>query len=131
MIRKVLFLANDDEGLYKFRKELISELLKDNEVFISLPDGKYVPELVKMGCRFIETGFDRKSTNPLKDLKLLSFYIKTLDDIKPDVVLTYTVKPNVYGGMACQLRNIPYIVNITGGVGSSDSRKGFVQKIII
>ena len=43
---KVMILANNDVGLYKFRKELLTELLKDNEVFISLP---YVLE-IKENC---------------------------------------------------------------------------------
>lgn len=125
---RILFLANDDEGLYKFRKELIQTLLKDSEVFISLPYGKYVPLLQEMGCNYIDTEFNRKGTNPISDLKLMFFYKKILKDIKLDAVLTYTIKPNVYGGIACQLQRIPYIVNITGGLGSTSS-KGIVQRI--
>ena len=47
---KILILANNDIGLYKFRKELIEELLKYNQVFISLPNGEFVKELVNLGC---------------------------------------------------------------------------------
>lgn len=125
---KILILANDDEGLYKFRKELVEALLKDNEVFISLPNGKYIPMLVEMGCTFIDTQFNRKGTNPIKDLELLSFYRKLLKKIKPNVVLTYTIKPNVYGGLACQLEKTPYIVNITG-LGSALENGGLLEKI--
>jgi len=125
---RILFLANDDEGLYKFRKELIETLLKDNEVFISLPKGKYVDNLVDMGCKYIETEFNRKGTNPIKDLKLVNFYKNLLKEIKPNVVLTYTIKPNVYGGIACQLIKVPYIVNITG-LGSAVENGGILQFI--
>ena len=45
---KVLILANHDIGLYQFRKELIQELLKENEVFISLPDGEFIKKLENM-----------------------------------------------------------------------------------
>ncbi|MBQ0036865.1 MAG: glycosyltransferase family 4 protein [Firmicutes bacterium] len=126
---KILFLANDDEGLYKFRKELIETLLKDNEVFISLPYGNYIEDLKKMGCTFIKTEFERKGTNPIKDIKLISFYKKIINKIKPDIVLTYTVKPNVYGGLACQMNCIPYLTNITGGIGSNQ-KDGLVQKVV-
>lgn len=125
---KILILANDDEGLYKFRKELVETLIKDNDVFISLPYGKYIPKLEEMGCKFIDTKFNRKGTNPIKDLELLSFYRKMLKDIKPGVVLTYTIKPNVYGGLACQLEKIPYIVNITG-LGSALENGGLLEKV--
>lgn len=127
---RILFLANDDEGLYKFRKELIETLLKDNDVFISLPYGKYVENLKDMGCHYIQTEFERKGTNPFKDIKLISFYKKIIKDTKADVVLTYTVKPNVYGGLACQATNTPYLVNITG-LGSALENSGVLQKILI
>ena len=111
---KVLILANNDVGLYKFRKELIETLLKNNEVFISLPSGDYVDRLVNMGCNYMSTNLERRGTNPLKDIKLLKQYLNILEEYKPDIVLTYTIKPNVYGGLACQIKNIPYVVNVTG-----------------
>ena len=122
---KVLFLANDGEGLYKFRKELIQTLLKDSEVFISLPRDKYIEKLEELGCKYINTEFNRKGTNPIKDIELYKFYKKTLNDINPDVVLTYTIKPSVYGGLACQTLHIPYIVNITG-LGSAIENGGLL-----
>lgn len=125
---KILFLANDGEGLYKFRKELIQTLLKDNEVFISLPRDKYIEKLEELGCKYVDTEFNRKGTNPIKDLKLLSFYRNIFKEIKPNVVLTYTIKPNVYGGLACQFEKIPYIVNITG-LGSAVENGGILQFI--
>lgn len=125
---KILFLANDGEGLYKFRKELIQTLLKDNEVFISLPKDKYIPKLEELGCKYIDTKFNRKGTNPIKDIQLYKFYKNKLNEIKPDIVLTYTIKPSVYGGLACQSLNIPYIVNITG-LGSAIENGGLLEFI--
>lgn len=124
----ILFLANDGEGLYKFRRELLQELSLDNNVFTSLPKDNYTEKLIGLGCSFIETRFDRQGTNPIKDLKLIFTYLKLLEDIKPDVVLTYTIKPNVYGGVACQIKHIPYITNITG-LGSAVENGGILQKI--
>lgn len=67
-----MILANNDIGLYKFRKELIEVLLKDNELFISLLDGEFVKDLVNMGCEFIDTNISRRGTNPITDLKLMA-----------------------------------------------------------
>lgn len=125
---KILFLANDGEGLYKFRKELIQKLLMNNKVFISLPYDKYIPILKQMGCEYISTDFNRKGTNPIKDIELCRFYYKKIKEIQPNVVLTYTIKPSVYGGMSCQLTKIPYIVNITG-LGSSIEHGGLLASI--
>ena len=126
---KVLILANNDVGLYKFRKELIAELLKKNEVYISLPYGKFVDSLIEMGCKFIETKVDRRGMNPIKDLKLLKKYKRICKDLSPDYVITYTIKPNVYGGLACRKQNINYAVNITG-LGTAFQKKGFLNFLV-
>lgn len=125
---KILILTNNGEGLYKFRKELIEELLKNNEVFISLPEDNYIDKLTKLGCSFIKTEFNRKGTNPIKDIKLFNFYKNIINEIKPNVIFTYTIKPSVYGGLASKKYNIPYIVNITG-LGSSIENGGILSKI--
>lgn len=126
---KILILANSDVGLYQFRKELIEELLKENKVYISLPYGDLVDSLVEMNCKFIETMVDRRGINPIKDLKLLTKYKKIISDIKPDLVITYTIKPNVYGGMICRLMRIPYVVNITG-LGTAFENDGLLKRVV-
>jgi glycosyltransferase involved in cell wall biosynthesis len=128
---KILVLANFGMGLYNFRKELLEELINQhNEVYISLPSDEYVPKLESLGCKFVETHLERRGTNPMKDLKLFLDYINIIKRIKPDVVLTYTIKPNVYGGLACRITKIPYITNITG-LGTSIENKGVIQKITL
>lgn len=124
-------LANFGMGLYNFRKELLAELIKqNNEVYVSLPNDEYVPKLKRFGCQFIETQIDRRGTNPIQDAQLLINYIKLIRRINPDVVLTYTIKPNVYGGLACRITKTPYITNITG-LGTSVENKGIIQKITL
>lgn len=126
---KVLILANNDMGLYKFRRELIEELIyRDYNVYISLPDGDFIKDLKELGCRYIKTDIARHGTNPIQDLGLLNFYKKILRQIQPDMVLTYTIKPNIYGGLACASRDIPYLANITG-LGTAVETKGFLQFI--
>ena len=126
---KILILANNDVGLYKFRGELLEKLLAEkHEVFISLPEGSFVPKMVEMGCVFLDTPIERRGTDPLKDLSLMRNYRRLLKKIQPDIVLTYTIKPNVYGGMACQLEKVPYIANVTG-LGSAVENGGILQTI--
>ncbi|NWQ39148.1 glycosyltransferase family 4 protein [Bacillus sp. EB106-08-02-XG196] len=128
---KILVLANFGMGLYNFRKELLEELInQNNEVYISLPSDDYVPKLKSLGCEFVETHLDKRGTNPIKDLKLLFHYINIIKRIKPDVVLTYTIKPNVYGGLACRMTKTPYITNITG-LGTAVENKGLIQRVTV
>lgn len=126
---KVMILANNDVGLYQFRKELIEELLKQHEVVISLPYGDFVKPLEDIGCKFIDTPVDRRGINPIKDLRLFFMYWKILKQEKPDLVITYTIKPNVYGGCACRFMKIPYAVNITG-LGTAFENGGMLKKIV-
>lgn len=126
---KVLILANNSVGLYKFRKELLSALLaQKNEVYISLPNGDFVSEMEQMGCRFIETEISRHGVNPVTDLKLLAKYVSVIKSVKPDIVFTYTIKPNVYGGLACQLCKVPYFANVTG-LGTAIENRGVLSFI--
>lgn len=128
---KVLVLSNFGMGLFKFRKELLEELIKQgHEVFVSLPNDDYVPLLENLGCEYIESNVDRRGTNPLADMKLLFSYINIINKIKPDIVLTYTIKPNVYGGIACRITKTPYLPNITG-LGTAVENEGLMQKITL
>lgn len=128
---KILILANNDVGLYNFRKELLEKLIaNDNKVYISLPYGSKVEHMIKLGCEFIDTPIDRRGKNLFKDLKLFFKYLKMLKKYNPDVVLTYTIKPNLYGGICCRMRKIKCIPNVTG-LGSISETKGVLNKIIL
>jgi galacturonosyltransferase len=87
---KIAILANSDIGLYKFRKELIQELINQgNEVYISLPNGVFIQPLTDLGCIFIETDVDRRGVNPFTDFKLIIRYLRLIAKLKPDLVITY------------------------------------------
>ena len=126
---KVLILANFDVGLYQFRRELIGALLENHAVTLSLPDGDLVRPLEEMGCRFIDTPVDRRGINPVKDLGLLVRYWKLLRQEKPDLVITYTIKPNIYGGLVSRMLRIPYAVNITG-LGTAFQNPGLLRSLV-
>ena len=120
-----------DVGLYKFRKELVQELMnRGNEVYISLPNGELIPKLENMGCHFIDTDVDRRGINPKTDITLLNQYKKIVKKIRPDLVITYTIKPNIYGGMICRWMKIPYATNITG-LGTAFQNDGLLKKIVV
>lgn len=128
-MNKVLVLTNSINGLYSFRKELITELIdKEYKVSISAPNDTRTNYFKELGCSIINTPINRRGINPIDDIKLLINYLKSIKTKKPNIVLTYTIKPNVYGGIACRLLKVPYIANITG-LGTAIENKGFIRKV--
>ncbi len=129
---RIVFLANSASGLYEFRRELIGRLCETHDVYIAVPCGenrKYIEKLKNVGCKFIDVPMARRSLNPLTDLKLLRKIFSILSDVNPFLVITYTIKPNIYGGLACRVKKIPYAANITG-LGSAFEKKGLLRKIV-
>ena len=127
---KILILTNHSYMLYRFRTELIRELMRDHEVVLSMPFVGHEEDFMAMGLRCIETEVDRRGINPKRDMKLLSFYHRLLKAEKPDMVITYSIKPNIYGGWACQLLRIPYCANVQG-LGTAFQKKGLAQMVTL
>jgi len=133
---KILIICNSASGLHDFRGMLVKKLVeKMNSVSAVIPidesetEKRCEDELGKMGCRLIHTPIDRRGMNPVKDFALFRTYKKILREEKPDLIITYTIKPNIYGGIACRLANLPYAVNITG-LGTAFEGNGVVKKIV-
>ena len=116
--------------LYRFRKELIEELQKENEVYISMPFVGHEDDFKAMGVKCIETEIDRRGINPKTDLSLICTYYKMLKKVKPDMVITYSIKPNIYAGMLCSMMKIPYFANVQG-LGTAFQKKGLAQFVTL
>lgn len=100
--------------LWQFRRELIAALMERGEVVISMPFVGHEEDFQAMGCRCLDVKLDRRSINPVTDIGLYLHYRKLLKAEKPDMVITYSIKPNVYAGFACRQMGIPYCVNVQG-----------------
>ena len=129
-MKKILILANSSGGHYDFRNELVKRLLERYEVAASLPDEVRTKELEEEDCRVIRIPMNRRGVNPVEDFRLLCAYHRLLKKEKPDLVLTYTIKPNIYGGFLCRMKRIPYIETVTG-LGSTFQKQGVFLKMIV
>lgn len=128
-MKKIIIFCNSLVGLLSFRKELIKELVKNKyKVCVVAPEHDYSKDLKKLKCDYTPIDMDLRGTNPIKDLKLIKDFKKIMRKQKPDLVLTYTIKPNVYGGYVCGKMGIPYICNVTG-LGTSVEKPGALQMI--
>lgn len=127
---RILILANYANGIWLYRKELVRSFIDDgHEVFISVPPDENCQKLTKLGFNVIETELDRHGMNPVKDLGLLKNYLELIKKYRPGVVLTYTIKPNIYGATAARLKRVPYICNITG-LGKAIQGGGMLSKVL-
>lgn len=127
---KILILTNHSYMLYRFRLELIQELMKSHEVVLSMPFVGHEEDFQALGLRCIETDIDRRGINPATDLKLFHTYQRLLKEEKPDLVITYSIKPNIYGGLACRIAGVPYCANVQG-LGTAFQRKGLAQFVTV
>lgn len=130
-MKKIIILINDTTYAYNLRGAIIKRLVEmGTEVVVVGELLEYQEKLRQLGARLIGVSTGRHGTNPLADLQLLKIYCTILKTEKPDAVLSYNIKPNVYGGVACQLLKVPYIPNITG-LGTPVENPGLMQKLTI
>ncbi len=127
----IALITNNDDDVYCFRKELIEELISEGyEMLISCPNGPKFDLIKDIPFRYDDPVIDRRGTNVVADGKLFLHYKKLFKKEKPDVILTYTAKPNVYASIAAKTLGIPYINNVTG-IGSVVNMSGIKKAFIL
>lgn len=111
---KILVITNHSYMFYRFRLELIQELMKEHEVVLSMPFVGHEEDFQALGIRCINTVMDRRGTRIKSELDLFCSYYRMIKDEHPDLVVTYSIKPNIYAGMVCRMLGIRYCVNVQG-----------------
>ena len=129
MNKGVLVLTNSSDGLYGFRRELLERLRTTYKVIVATPDSGRMDDLRALGCTIIPTPLDRRGINPVTDGKLLLRYRRLLRAVQPDLVISYTIKPNIYGGLACRAAGVPFAANITG-LGTAFQKEGALRTLV-
>lgn len=128
---KIAIITNSSGGLFRFRSDLIRELIKeDNSIVALTPFGRRIENLEELGVQLTEVRIDRRGINPLFDFSFLRSIVAFLRDENPKLVITYTIKPNIYGGIGSQILRIPYIANITG-LGTAFEKPGILRTLVI
>ena len=131
MKERILFLATHFISLYATRRELIEELAdRGYDIYISIPESDDNKFFENMGCKIIPTKIERRGTNPFKDAFVILKYRRIIRKLKPDIVLSYEIKPNIYAGIALKGLKVPQIANITG-LGTAVENGGFLKSFIM
>lgn len=126
----ILVIANSSMGLVKFRKELIAELNKNHNVHIATKLDECEQELRELRTSIHELRMERRGTSLCAELNLFLQIQKIVRKVRPQLIITYTIKPNIYGGMVARINKIPYAVNVTG-LGTTFQNEGLFKRMII
>jgi galacturonosyltransferase len=126
----ILILSNSLNGLILFRGELIIELLKKNyKILISANKDVTIIPFQSKNLYFINSSFDRRSTRVLSNLRLFFNYLSIVIKHKPNLLITYTIKPNIYGGIISRIFNLKHIATITG-LGSAFQKISQLKRLV-
>ncbi len=130
MPKKILILSNHYITIYAFRRELVAELCaRGHRVYISSPHDERNGYFEKLGCTMIDTPMSRRGMNPAEDIRLVRQYKKMMTELKPDVIFSYTIKPNIYGAMASNSLGMKQVCNITG-TGATFLKENLLSKLV-
>jgi glycosyltransferase involved in cell wall biosynthesis len=126
---KIAITANTSWNIWNFRMCLIKAFLgKGYEVIAIAPEDEYSDLLKKAGCTYFPVKMENKGSNPFKDLKLFNELRRIYKSSNPDIILQFTIKPNIYGTLAAKRSGIPVINNVSG-LGTVFLHNNLVSKI--
>jgi glycosyltransferase involved in cell wall biosynthesis len=112
---RIAIVLNTSWNIYNFRMNFVKALQANgHEVHTIAPVDDYTHFLTEAGCIHHPVRMDSRGANPIKDSALIVELYSIYKKIKPDVVLHYTIKPNVYGTLAASMLKIPVINNVCG-----------------
>jgi len=122
-------VANTAWSMFNFRHGLLSRLIKDGyQLTIIAPHDAFSDKLREMGCAVVDLPMAPKGTNPLQDLKLIYTLYRIYQQIAPNFIIHYTIKPNIYGSLAAKLAGIASLA-ITTGLGYTFVNDNLVAKV--
>ncbi|WP_303310042.1 glycosyltransferase family 4 protein [Hymenobacter sp. BT730] len=129
---RVAIVINTSWNIWNFRRSLVQALQSaGHEVLAIAPPDAYSERLeTELGCRFVPILMENKGTNPIKDALLTRRFYDVYRRERPDVVLQYTIKPNIYGTLAAKLAGIPSVNNVSG-LGTVFIVKNLVSKVAL
>jgi len=128
---RIAIVLNTSWNIYNFRLNFVKALLAEgHEVHTIAPHDNYTHYLTAAGCVHHDLKMDSRGANPVKDFLLVFELLSAYRRVKPDVILHYTIKPNVYGTLAAAILGIPSINNVCG-LGTIFLKKNLISSVAI
>ncbi|WP_457937240.1 glycosyltransferase family 4 protein [Aeromonas veronii] len=125
----IVMVANTAWSIFNFRHGLLVRLLDDGyRITVISPNDSFSEKLKMVGCDVIDLPMSAKGVNPFDDIKLVTLLYRYYRKLNPDLVIHYTIKPNIYGSLAAKIAGIPSLA-ITTGLGYTFVNNNFIAKI--
>jgi glycosyltransferase involved in cell wall biosynthesis len=129
-MKKIAIVLNSAWQAYNFRFNLANYLKHAGyKVIIIAPNDKHYSHFIKEEFDFVDLKLQADGVNPIQDIKLFFSLFRLFKRLKPDVVLNFTIKPNIYSAIAARILGIHTINNVTG-LGTVFIKKNFLTQIV-
>ena len=130
-----LFIASYPDSIINFRGALVDDLIaRGLEVSVATPkmkkNSKVYKDLIQKGVTIYEIPLQRKSMNPFMDIYLLLILIRLIKKIRPRYVLSYTIKPVIYGSIAARYAGVPNVYCLITGLGNIFTQETIKFKLL-
>lgn len=126
----VLMTVNAAWNIWNFRKPVVLALLaQGHRVTILAPPDAFVDKLTDLGCHFVPLEMNAKGLNPADELRLWLRFRRIFRDLRPDVILSYTIKNNTFGALAAKSLGFPFVPNVSG-LGTGFLSGGTLQFVV-
>jgi glycosyltransferase involved in cell wall biosynthesis len=126
---RIAMVINTSWNIYNFRLGLVKYLkAQGHELYFLAPKDQYTEKIIPEGDGYFELKMQNTGSNPIKDLSLVYQFLKIYRELKPDIILNYTIKPNIYGSLAGRILGIPLINNVSG-LGTVFTHSTFTSKV--
>ncbi len=126
----VLLTVNTAWNIWNFRKPVVQSLLSNgHRVTVLAPPDEAVADLVDLGCVFVPLEMNAKGLNPVDEIRLWQGLRRQFRADQPDVILSYTIKNNIFGALAAKSLGIPFLPNVSG-LGTGFLSGGALQFVV-
>ena len=129
---KILVVSAKNKTVFNFRGDLIRDMIaRGNEVYVTGPNKDFLDDIMALGVtKFIEIPSVKDNTSVKNDLKYLSLLKQAVNEVKPDIVFSYNIKPVIYGSMAARAGKVPHVYAMVTGLGRVYASGGIKTKAI-
>ena len=126
---RIAIVLNTSWNIYNFRKGLILSLLNEGHQVVAIaPRDKFSAYLEEMGCEFYPVQLENKGSNPLSDIGYMRQLYTAYKKTQPDVILQFTIKPNIYGTLAAYPLG-KLVINNVCGLGTVFLRENMTSRV--